>query len=516
MAEKNETTSHGEALKSSAVIGGSTAIVLLIRMIRTKVLAVLLGPVGIGLEAIYDSITNLAKTASDLGVSSSGVRQIAAAVGTGDQPLITRTIVTLRRVCVILGVVGTAVLFFAREWVSQIAFGTPDHAFDIGLLAIAILFARVMGGQMALLQGMRRIRELAKVNILGALVGTVVSIPIVYVWGRDGIAAYLTIVAGAGVLISWIFARRVRIDPVNVSFRDIGDETRNLLRLGLAFVSSGLMTVGALFLSRIFVVRQEGVEGAGEFQAASALSMVYIGFILQAMGTDFYPRLAAMSEDDKRCNQLVNEQAEVSMLLGLPGILATIALAPWVIQLFYSNKFGAASEILCWQAAGMVLRVGSWPMGYIVVAKGRSAVLFWTELAAHSTYAVLAWIGLRTVGLRGVGMAFLAMYIFHWCMMYVVARKMTGFSWSGMNWRLSSIAVLAMAMALVVRLSLKDPWATSIGCALAFVAGCYCLTVLVGLVGREKIEHYLGRIGLPMNWANYLWGRRPAAPVAGD
>ena len=83
--EEREGTSHVEALKSTSIIGGSTAITILIRMVRTKVLAILLGPAGIGLEAIYDSVISLARIGVDMGISSSGVRQIASAVGSGSQ-----------------------------------------------------------------------------------------------------------------------------------------------------------------------------------------------------------------------------------------------------------------------------------------------------------------------------------------------------------------------------------------------------------------------------------------------
>src|SRR5258708_1058184 len=83
--------SHAEALKSTSIIGGSTVIVMLIRMLRTKALAILLGPGGIGLEAIYDSVISLSKTAVDLGISSAGVRQIASAVGSGSPPVIAAT-----------------------------------------------------------------------------------------------------------------------------------------------------------------------------------------------------------------------------------------------------------------------------------------------------------------------------------------------------------------------------------------------------------------------------------------
>jgi enterobacterial common antigen flippase len=83
MEDKREATSHVEALKSTSIIGGSTAIVILIRMVRTKVLAILLGPAGIGLEALYGSIISLAGIAVNMGISGSGVRVIASAVGQG-------------------------------------------------------------------------------------------------------------------------------------------------------------------------------------------------------------------------------------------------------------------------------------------------------------------------------------------------------------------------------------------------------------------------------------------------
>src|SRR6202043_1381371 len=206
--EKPETTAHAEALKSTSIIGCSTVIVMLIRMLRTKVLAILLGPGGIGLEAIFDSVITLSKTAVDLGISSAGVRQIASAVGSGNQSVIATTVYTLRRVCLVLGIIGALGLFLSRESVSRVAVGNADHASDIGLLSIILLFGAVMGGQGALLQGMRRIGDLAKMNMFGALAGAVLSIPIVYVWGRAGIPAYMVLGAGVGVFVSWSFARR--------------------------------------------------------------------------------------------------------------------------------------------------------------------------------------------------------------------------------------------------------------------------------------------------------------------
>ena len=109
------------------------------------------------------------------------------------------------------------------------------------------------------------------------------------------------------------------------------------------------------------------------------------------MGADFYPRLTAVASDNAECNRLVNEQAEIGLLLAGPGVLATLTFAPLVIALFYSAKFGPAVEILRWICLGMTLRVASWPMGFILLAKGARKTFFWSELLINLDFP---WTGL--------------------------------------------------------------------------------------------------------------------------
>jgi PST family polysaccharide transporter len=494
MAKAREASSQAEALKSTSIIGGSTVVVLLIRMVRTKILAMLLGPAGIGLEAVFDSVVSLTRNLFDLGISSSGVRQIAAAVGTKNDEVIAITVFTLRRTCLVLGTAGAAALFLAREPIGRLAFGNSDHGTALGWLAVMLLFGALSGGQGALLQGMRRIRDLAKMNILGALAGAFLSIPIVYFWGLAGIPAYMVMGAGVALFISWSYARRVRINTATASLPEVVREAGGLLRLGLAFMSAGLIAAGAMFLLRIMVTREMGIDSVGQFQAASALSLVYVSFILQAMSTDYYPRLTAVADDNVRCNRTVNEQAEISLLLALPGILATLALAPWVIRIFYSGKFLVAADVLAWQIIGALLQVISWPLGFVILAKGRGAVFVWTDAAAYSVYVILAWFGLKVFGLTGVGIAFMGLYVFHWILIYAVVRQMSGFRWSPENTHMILLAVASAIAALGARKLLSEPWATIVGCSLALAAAVYCLRKLVDLVGIEEIRRYSQRI----------------------
>ena len=182
---------------------------------------------------------------------------------------------------------------------------------------------------------------------------------------------------------------------------------------------------------------------------------------------------------------------EISVLLALPGVLATLAIAPWVIRFFYTGKFDQAVEILYWQLPGVFLQVNSWPMGFILLAKGRAGAFFWTDLAAYTLYVALAWVGLRWVGLPGTGMAFLGLYLFHWVVIFAVSRKISGFSLSTDNIRLFLFGVVALALTFWARMKMPEPWSTITGGLVALFASLYCFRLIIRLIGVPKIEPYL-------------------------
>src|SRR5262249_11765494 len=144
----------------------------------------------------------------------------------------------------------------------------------------------------------------------------------------------------------------------------------------------------------------------GLYQSAWTLGGLYVSFILQAMGADFYPRLTASANDNAACNRMVNEQAYIGLLLAGPGAIFTLTFAPLVISLFYSAKFHAAVGILRWICLGTTLQVITWPMGFIALAKGRSSVFFWSDFVWTVVYLGLAWLCVRWFGLTGTGIAF--------------------------------------------------------------------------------------------------------------
>lgn len=493
-SELEQRGTYGQILKSSALVGGSSVLNIGIGIIRTKAIALLIGPAGFGMLSIYGSIVTLTQTVAGMGVSSSGVRQIAAAAGLDETESIARTTIVLRRVSLLLGLIGAGLLIIFAKPISTLTFGNALHAKQIAALSVAAFFALISAGQSALIQGMRQIASLAKMGVLGALLGTCLAIPLVYVLRDRGIVPALTAVAIMTALTSWRYSKKVVIKEPSVSATLLFKEASALLKLGFAFMSSGLMTMGVAYVIRITVLRELGVEATGLYQSAWTLGGLYVGFILQAMGADFYPRLTAQAANNVACNRLVNEQAQVGLLLAGPGVIATLTFAPLVIALFYSAKFGAAVGILRWICLGTIIQVVTWPMGFIIVAKAKQTIFVACELAWAIVSLGLAWLCIKIFGLSGVGIAFFGSYIFHGVLIYAVVRKVSNYSWTHENKHTGTIYLLIIATVFLGFYLLPFFAAEAIGCIAAIFSGIYSIRTLTTLVAAEQIPASIRRI----------------------
>jgi antigen flippase len=485
---------YGQILKSSALVGGSSVLNIAIGIVRTKAMAVMLGPAGFGLLSLYGSIVTLTQTLAGMGVNSSGVRQIAEAAGSGDSAHIAQTTAVLRRVSILLGLLGAVLLIIFSRQVATITFGTDRHAAAVSVLSIAVFFSLVSAGQGALIQGLRRIAEFAKMGVVGALCGTLISISLVYFFRDRGVVPSLVAVSAMTAFASWWYSRRIHIQTTSMTASHVMQEAGGLLKLGFAFMFSGLMTMGVAYVIRITVLRKVGFEATGLYQSAWTLGGLYVGFILQAMGADFYPRLTASAKDNTACNRLVNEQALVGLLLAGPGVIATLTLAPLVIVLFYSAKFGAAVGILRWICLGTILQVVTWPMGFIIVAKAKQALFIGCELAWAIVSLGLAWLCVSYFALDGVGIAFFGSYIFHGFLIYGVVSRLSGFRWSRQNAQTGLLFLFVISIVFGGFYVLPFLVAVCVGTIAAILAGIYSIRALVNLVSYDQIPYPVQRL----------------------
>ena len=416
-------------------------------------MAIFLGPAGMGLVGLYATAIGFVSTFSALGIGSSAVKQIAEAAGEGDELRLTRTIKALRRICWATGFLGWA-LTAAFAWpLSVWIFDSGERAWAIALLGGTILLSDVSGGQSALLQGKRRIADMARLNVLSAILGSLASV-ILYAWLRErGIIPVMIVTGLISLFSTWWFARRIQTLDVKMTWSETWPEGKRMIRLGLAFMWSAVLTAAIALAIRSQIVRSFGLEANGIYQAAWGISGMFAGFIISAMGTDFYPRLTAASKDHEQMNRLVNEQTEVGILLALPGLLGTLAFAPWVMRLLYTEKFLPGADLLPWFVLGIFGKVVSWPMGFIMIAKGEGRWFAGSETISNILYLSLAMGLMYYLGLWGAALAFVILYAIYTVAIYFISRRLTRFCWSQ-----ATINLLATSTALILAGFAAEKW----------------------------------------------------------
>lgn len=176
--EDNNKISYRSIFKTTSLFGGVQAFQIVIGIIKSKFIAIILGPEGVGLLGLYSSAIELVKQFTSMGLAQSAVRDVSEAKGTGDMQRIGIIISVLRKLMWLTGLLGSIVVMLLSPMLSKITFGSYDYTIPLIILSVTLLFDQICAGQKVILQGLRRLKDLAKAAVIGSTLGLVVSIPL--------------------------------------------------------------------------------------------------------------------------------------------------------------------------------------------------------------------------------------------------------------------------------------------------------------------------------------------------
>lgn len=474
-------------MKATSLFGGVQVFQIIIQIIRSKVIAILLGPAGMGIIGLLTSSIGLIGGLTNFGLGVSAVKNIAEANRTGNKSRIATVVVVVRRLVWITGLLGAIITIIISPWLSQITFGNLDYTFAFVFVSITLLFNQLSSGQLVLLQGMRKLQYLAKANLYGSFLGLLITVPLYFKFGVDGIVPGIIIVSFISLSFTWFFARKIKIEPINVDKAQTITESKSMIKLGFMISISGLIALGASYLVRIFISHSGSIDDVGLYNAGFAIITTYVGLVFTAMATDYYPRLSAISHDNLGCKKTINQQAEIALLILAPIITVFLVFIDWGIILLYSIEFIGINEMMYWAALGMFFKAASWAIAFVFLAKGASKLFFWSELIVNIYILIFNLIGYHYLGLTGLGISFLLGYLFYFIQVYLIAKKKYEFSFES---AFIKIFVLQFALSLCCFITVKfidRPYAYFIGAILIVISGWYSYKELDKRLGLKQV-----------------------------
>lgn len=426
-----QRTSYRQIFKATSIFGGVQVYQIFLSIIRSKLVAVLLGAQGMGITGLLLTVTTLISGITGMGLNVSAVRNVAEANQTGNQSEISHIVAVVKKLAWLTGMLGAVVAIVFSPWLSKATFGDTSYILSFVALSVTFVLGSIASGQFVLLQGMRKLSYLAKSNIFGATAGLIVSIPLYYIYGQDGIVPAILLSAVATTFFGYYFGSKIKlIQTEPVSFMQALSEGKDMMRMGIMLSLSGVITATSAYVIRLFINREGSLADVGLYSAGFAIVNTYVGMIFTAMGTDYYPRLAAVSHDVENTNKLVNQQAEMALLILGPILIFFLIVLKWVVVVLYTPEFLGVIDMVQWAVLAIFFKAVTWSMGFIFLAKGESKVFFWNEFIANLYVLGLNMLGYLFYGLEGLGISFLLSYLLSTFQNYWVVRRLYKFNTS--------------------------------------------------------------------------------------
>lgn len=320
------------------MFGGVQVLSILVGLVRNKLVALILGPMGMGLLALFSSTIKLVGDSTNLGLSISAVRNMSGAYDSGDHEHLLRSISVFRHWSLLTSLFGMLVCIVLSPLLSSWTFSFGDHTLHFVLLAPVVALTTFSTGELAILKATRRLRDIAENSVYAMLVTLFVSVPIYYFFGNKGIVPSLLLVILLQTII--VLCYSLRAYPFRLNFsRALLGEGCGFLKLGVAFVIAGMAGSGVEMAIRAYISNVDGVDTVGLYNAAYVMIFTYVGTVFTAMETDYYPRLSSISKLGREFNLTVNKQIEVSLHLVSPMLVFSFLPCPFCCRCFTAVSF---------------------------------------------------------------------------------------------------------------------------------------------------------------------------------
>jgi len=482
-----EQNSFRQIMKATSLFGGVQVFQIIIQVIRSKFVAVLLGPAGMGITGLLTSTIGVIAGLTNLGLGISAVKDIAAANNTVNETRIATVSIVLQRLVWITGTLGMITTLVLSPWLSKLTFGNSEYTIAFVWISITLLLNQLSTGQLVLLQGMRKLQYLAKANLYGSVLGLIITIPLYYKLGVAGIVPGIIVTSVLSLALSWFFAKKIKIKPLRVSKVRTIAESKIMLTMGFLIGLNGVISLGESYIVRIFISNHGGVADVGLYNAGFVIINTYVGLVFTAMGTDYYPRLSAVSNSNELCKEAINQQAEIALLILAPILIAFLVFAKWAIILLYSSQFAAVNAMIYWATLGMFFKATSWAIAFVFLAKSSRKLFFWSEFAATVYVLVLNLLGYYYWGLTGLGLSFFFAYLIYLIQVYVLAKVKFDFDFNRSFMKIFILQfILALCSFLAVKF-LKQTYPYIIGTVLLLISSWYSYIELDKRIGIKEL-----------------------------
>ncbi|WP_045738556.1 O-antigen translocase [Xanthomonas sp. MUS 060] len=408
-------------LRSGIYSGMATLAKLLSALLVLKLVAVYAGPAGVARLGQFTSLMSLLAVLAGGGIGAGVVKYVAEY--RDDPGMLARLLGTaLGYAACAAGAMALVGLLCSRQ-IAQRLLGDAHYQSLICALALAQLGIALLNYILAVVNGFMDVRRLAFIQVVGAGLSVLVVACLAGWLQLYGVLLGLVLGQLAWLCVGLPALRRspyFRREMFRIRFD--APMVRRLAAFSAMTLASALLPLLVNIGVRDHLAGRFGWQQVGYWQAVGRVSDAYLLFFTTAINVYYLPKLAALQTRTDLLRELRGAYRYV-----LPAV-STAAIALYlcrdgVTRVLFARDFAAAASLYAPQLIGDVLKIASFVLSYLMLAKAMTRLFVISECVFAISYLGLVYLFTARMGLIGATYAFACNYAVYLLFNVVVARR---------------------------------------------------------------------------------------------
>ncbi len=408
-------------IKTSLLSFIATAVKLLAGLVINKAIALYVGPSGLAVIGQFQNMLQLVMTASQ-GAINAGVTKYTAEIGADGEelPALFSTAFKISVTCSV--VVGLLLIIFSNYAATNFL-NDSAYRYVFITLGFTIVFYTLNSLLLSIVNGLKEVPIFIGINITQSIYSLIFTTALIYFFGLKG--ALLALVTNQSVIFVFVLWK-LRNHPV-IKLHLFKDKFNKIFASKLG--KYALMSVTAAILGPVshMIIRNHlgesfGWEAAGYWQAIWYISTMYLMVITTSLSIYYLPRLSEITNKGELRKELLSGYKIILPVVSLLA-LSMFALKDFIILILFSEDFQSMRELFLWQLVGDVLKITSWLLSYIMLAKAMTKSFMISEVLASCSFVLLAILFTNNYGLIGITYAFALNYLLYLVLVFFLVRR---------------------------------------------------------------------------------------------
>lgn len=361
-------------------------------IIKTKVLALLLGPLGVGVFSLIQNTSNL--LLSILPIGSVGFTKYVSEYYSEEK--IEKVNYLFRKLLsqnVLFISIVSAIIVFSPEFLSRLIYSNEEYWKYIIILSILLplgLFSNFLEGYM---KAIRLIGKFVKVSILNSIVSILIFIPLIFFYQLYGALFASAFSFATNIMLCVFILKKHNALP---NFRKIEkvekDVFAKIYSMGLAMLIMVFMQQVTILFIRTLIIGKYGIDNLGVYQSIYSISTNYFGLFFATVISYAIPKLSSYKNTEFVIDE-INRILKFFLLLYTPLLIVCFVFRVNIIMLLFSSSFLPATELMIFQLLGELFKAISWVIGlWFIPLALRIKQWFLFEIFFNITYFILAYL----------------------------------------------------------------------------------------------------------------------------